>query len=58
MNSLFLKAFISVLQQMPTIAQEIDATIKAAETPEDARTKVKAVLMDLAKLIETLTGAL
>jgi len=56
MNSVLLTVIMNTLRQMPTIVNEVEAGIKTAESPEEASQKVKDMLGEVAKLIETLTG--
>lgn len=53
MNPFVMKMITSALTQMPAIVQEVESMIKDAESPEKAQAKVKALLADVVKAIET-----
>ena len=58
MNPLILKFLTLALQQLPTVAQEIEKTVADAETPEAGKDKVKALITDAVKILETVAEAL
>ena len=58
MSALYLTIIKAVLQSMPQVAQEVEAAIKEAESPDAASAKVKGLLTDAAHFIETVAGAL
>lgn len=58
MNSLYLKIAMTVLTQMPQIAQDIQKAIQDAESTEAAKDKVKALLGDAQKFLGVIAEAL
>lgn len=53
-----LQLLLGLLRAAPTVAQDIEAAVKAAESPEDASQKIHDVLGDLEKAIQALTTIL
>lgn len=58
MNSMYLKIVMTVLSQMPTIAQDMQKAIQEAESQDDAATKAKALIQDTVKFLGVIAEAL
>lgn len=58
MNSIIVGIIIDILGKLPDAAKDIEDVIKQAESPEDGKTKAKAIINDLVKLLSTFGGAL
>jgi len=58
MSPIYLSVALGLLRTMPQVAQDIEQAVKAAESPEEAKSKVKEVLADAAKVISTIVEAL
>lgn len=58
MSPIYMNVTLGLLRAMPSIAQEVEAAVKSAESDEAGKEKVKEVLSDAAKLIAIIVEAL
>jgi len=58
MKSILLKMLVDVLTSLPDVVSDIEQIVKEAESSDDAKQKVKAMINDIIKLLSALLSAL